>query len=497
MDEPLAQNGRGRINVSPLAHAGEAIEQGDLEQASGRAGDAENLLKRVAHEIEDLRRDPKALARRLAQRQESLRNETAEVIRPSRENPPQTPEGKAALADRLKPLFERQEAIARLTAAIPAPPAKEERARDAARKTARARDDLREPRPRDIEGHQTEARDALNRLADELPDPNQRRDRARQKLGEARARYSEIARDLEKHLRETAPKAGKPPDPVRRAAELAERVGPIVQKEREVAAMIAAIDPEPRALPQRDRAARRAVELADALETLRKQAPAAALLETKPDEPRPLVNWRLLGAFAMDAPAPFAVDKAIDLNAKHTDLKRQPAAWKPSAPVDPQGTIDLGQIYGRQDRLAAFGYLELNSRAARTARMLVGSDDTLTVWLNGKTVYDFRGSRSYGPATDRLDVALAAGINRIVVKCGNGNGEWKFSVALSQEDARPADKPAAELANTEPSFERLREALPALEIAARAALDRLQHKLDGSRRPPTTRRPSLPPTRVK
>ena len=63
--------------------------------------------------------------------------------------------------------------------------------------------------------------------------------------------------------------------------------------------------------------------------------------------------------------------------------------------------------------------------------MLIGSDDTLTVWLNGKTVYDFRGNRSYGPATDRVDVALVEGANRIVVKCGNINGEWKFSVAVT------------------------------------------------------------------
>ena len=53
--------------------------------------------------------------------------------------------------------------------------------------------------------------------------------------GEARSRYEEIARDLEKHLRETAPKPGQPHDPVRDAAELAERIMPLARREREVA----------------------------------------------------------------------------------------------------------------------------------------------------------------------------------------------------------------------------------------------------------------------
>ena len=206
---------------------------------------------------------------------------------------------------------------------------------------------------------------------------------------------------------------------------------PLAHREREVAELIKAIDPEPRAIPQRDRAARRAVELADAIETLRQQAPSPAALESKPDEPRPVAAWRIIGAFAIDAPRPFATDKPVDLAARYPDLKGQPAAWRPSAPVDSQGTIDLGQIYGRTDRLAAFGYSEISSSAARSARMLIGSDDTLTVWLNGKTVYDYRSSRSFNPATDRVDVSLLQGINRIVIKCGNTNGEWKFSLAMT------------------------------------------------------------------
>ena len=219
-------------------------------------------LDRLTRDVDDVRNDPKALTRRLVQRQENLKNETVEAVRASRDHPPQTPEGKAALTDRLKPLFERQEAISRLAAAITAPPEQKDVARDAAQKTARARDDMRETRVRDVEGHQNEARDALDRLADALPDANQRRDQVRQKLAEARSRYEEIARDLETHLRETAPKAGQPHDPVKSAALLARRIAPLARREREIAEALRAIAPEARAEPQRDRAAHRALEFA-------------------------------------------------------------------------------------------------------------------------------------------------------------------------------------------------------------------------------------------
>ena len=67
--------------------------------------------------------------------------------------------------------------------------------------------------------------------------------------------------------------------------------------------------------------------------------------------------------------------------------------------------------------------------------MVVGSDDTLTVWVNGKQVYDFADRRGFCPDQGRFDVTLQAGTNRILVRCGNRGGPWQFSVAVTA----PAD----------------------------------------------------------
>ena len=186
------------------------------------------------------------------------------------------------------------------------------------------------------------------------------------------------------------PRRGSRTIPSRAPPSWPQRVAPLARREREVAEALSAIDPEPRAVPQRDRAARRAVEFADALETLRQQAPTVAPLETKPDEPRPLAAWRVLGAFPIDSPPPFPIDKTIDLvrSTPTAKVSRPPGSHR--RPSTARAPSTSASSYGRDDKLAAFGYSEIPSPAARSARMLIGSDDTLTVWLNGKTVYDFR-----------------------------------------------------------------------------------------------------------
>ena len=418
----------------------ETIERGDVDQARERSREAENALNRLTRELEDIRNDPKALARRLAQRQEALRNETVEAVRETRDHPPQTPEGKATLANRLKPMTTRQEAIARLAATIPAPAEQKE-------VCASGRQDHR-PGPRRLARNRGRARSKATRTKPAMlstawptlcPTP------INAEIEPARS-STRHGRGPKRWPATSKPICARPPP---RPASLTIQAGLPLNSPSASHRWPAASERSPWlsprstpsrcAYPQRDRATRRALALADALENLRQQAPSPSTAETKPDEPRPLASWRVVGAFLIGDKDPFPIDRPVDLTAKYLDRKGQPTFWKPAVPVDDQGTIDLGQIYSKDDKLAAFGYTEIPSPASRTAKMLIGSDDTLTVWLNGKTVYDYREHRSYGPGTDHVDVSLNKGINRIVIKCGNVNGEWKFSVALSEDPARPGE----------------------------------------------------------
>ncbi len=465
VDEPLAENFRGRLNPQPLREAIAPIERGEIEQGRRKLEEAEAELRRVARDAEDAPADPRALAWRLRRRQEALARQVAEAVREIKGKDNPSAAEKATLAAALKPLAEEQAAILKLTEALKVDEPRKGAARDASQAVARALDNLRNARPREAEGRQEEAKQALNRLADALPDPWKRIEPAIKTLEEARRLTDEATRDLDNHLRETDPtRSDQNRDAAKDAAELARRLEPLAKKEAEAAAKLAEMDVPPRVEPQRRRAERRARAMADAMERLRKEATPLDKVSTAL---APIRDWRVVGPFKKDDRPPFPLDAPVKPDARFKGLKGQ-VSWKPAQGGD-KGKVDLGAIYSKDDNLGAFAVAEITSPEAGTARFAVGSDDTLIVWINGKQVYKLDGSHSYSPEQDRFEAVLSKGTNRIVVRSGNGNGEWQFGVQVAPPKA------PAELARVEA----MRRALPQVRAESRAALDRLGQKLYG------------------
>jgi len=286
VDAPLDQAGRGRLNTEPVHQAVGPIERGDLDQGRQQLDGAEAELRRLARDLEDAPGDLKALARRLARRQEQISHDVITALGEARNKNELPADERAALAARLKPLAESQKAVAGLAAAVldtkEAKDSKEAKAgpkfpRDAAEKaasiTARAAETTAAPEsPRETENQAHAARAALQRLANELPDAWKRREPVQRALSEAKRAADEAAREAERHLRETEQAADR--DPAKAADELARRLEPVSEKARQAADKLAAVEPGPRLEPQRDRAARRARALADAVEAARAPAPA-------------------------------------------------------------------------------------------------------------------------------------------------------------------------------------------------------------------------------
>jgi hypothetical protein len=83
------------------------------------------------------------------------------------------------------------------------------------------------------------------------------------------------------------------------------------------------------------------------------------------------------------------------------------------------------------------------------ARLEVGSDDAVKVWLNGQLVHEFRAVRAHEPLQDHVAVKLQAGWNTLLLKVVQASGGWGFSAALRSPDGQPltglkfqADAPA-------------------------------------------------------
>jgi hypothetical protein len=471
VDVVLEENGRGRVDVGAVKRPVEPLEQGQVEAALPQLEQAEAGLRRLARDLDELPGDARARARRLARRQEQIQQQAAAAAR----DVAGTPEAERPDAARaaLAPLAAAQRGLARAAAALAGetPPDRRAQAEEAARAATAAVDELEAGRHESAPGRLNEARGAFERLAEALPDASQSRQRARQALQEARGRLEGLIGEAERHARETQPPGASQGDPTAPARDLARRVEPLAAQAREVRAKLGEVAADPETDAARDRAAARVAGLERVLDAVKGLAP------TESEARRAATNasgWRVLGPFAFGAAPLFDVGGPIDVEAVHIGTDGQAATWT-DAPTGGAGEVDLRALLGegRSRNAAAFGVAEVVSPTAGRARLRLASDDTLTVWVNGRQVYDYGGMRAFngGDGREAVEVELEEGPNRVVVRCGNGEGEWKFAVAVEPPIAR-------ELAERLARVERLRQALPLIAGDARVAFDRVNEALD-------------------
>lgn len=146
----------------------------------------------------------------------------------------------------------------------------------------------------------------------------------------------------------------------------------------------------------------------------------------------PIMQWKLIGPFP-DNGKVHPPEKELKFDATYSggagDVK-----WKDrKADARFQGKINLLTLYNPNQDVVAYGYTEINSDSDREARLQLGSDDTITVWLNGVKVHEFLGTRAWKFDSDSVKISLKKGKNTLLIRCGQKSGDWAFNVGLSGE----------------------------------------------------------------
>jgi hypothetical protein len=87
-----------------------------------------------------------------------------------------------------------------------------------------------------------------------------------------------------------------------------------------------------------------------------------------------------------------------------------------------------GEVHGglQGDNSSTYLYRIVHARTARTARLYLGSDDAIKVWVNGAIVSSNKVTRGTAPDQDVVGVSLKAGDNALLLKIVNGGGESGF-----------------------------------------------------------------------
>ncbi len=172
----------------------------------------------------------------------------------------------------------------------------------------------------------------------------------------------------------------------------------------------------------------------------RKELPAGALPELRSiySAFQPIVSWHLIGPFRSNGKS-HPPEKELNFEAVYPGADKE-VRWQKDqkSPDKLHGMIDLDGKFSPNENVLVYGYAEIESSVARDATLLIGSDDTMKVWVNDKKVFEFNGNRGWSHDSDKANVKLEKGKNKLLIQCGNASGPWSFLVAYTAEGGKHA-----------------------------------------------------------
>lgn len=160
------------------------------------------------------------------------------------------------------------------------------------------------------------------------------------------------------------------------------------------------------------------------------------------ETPAPVLKWDLIGSFPKSGEnskqPDFKFQEAPDLS-QSFHVGTRSVGWQRIKTDDRDGRVSPANfLKGSRENVWCYAYAAVHRDEAGLATLQIGSDDQLTIWVNGKQVYDFNRNSGWSKDRDTISVDFAAGVNHLWLRCGNDGGPWDFSVAIGQRDAKLA-----------------------------------------------------------
>jgi hypothetical protein len=146
-------------------------------------------------------------------------------------------------------------------------------------------------------------------------------------------------------------------------------------------------------------------------------------------------TWYSVGPFEFAGEEAFdkalPPDKVVDLQATYTGKRGDKIAWQKWDGFRLGQVIDLKKRFPTAGNESAAMFLahEFVSPKAFTLPLSLGSDDTLTVYLNGKRILHENHNRGAAPDQDRVDMKITEGKNLLIIKVGQHAFDWAVYVA--------------------------------------------------------------------
>ncbi len=146
-----------------------------------------------------------------------------------------------------------------------------------------------------------------------------------------------------------------------------------------------------------------------------------------------VVAWQVSGPYTKDVQANELFDAPFA-----PEQEGQQAEWR-TMPVgtnaDQPWLIELDKVEGLAgDNRVAYLRTKVWSPKEQKARLELGSDDGVKVWLNGQLAHANNAERPVVPGQDTADVTLKEGWNPVLVKLTQSAGQWALCMRLRSPD---------------------------------------------------------------
>ena len=130
----------------------------------------------------------------------------------------------------------------------------------------------------------------------------------------------------------------------------------------------------------------------------------------------------------------FPPEKELDFNATYPGSIKD-VRWQ-TASVDNKGYLDFVKFFSPSDWVCAYACCKVTCPKATPAQLRLGTNDTVTLWLNGQQILSKNIERSAAPDSDILAVNLKKGENTILIKVCNTELNWGLYLRITDNSGQ-------------------------------------------------------------
>ena len=126
-------------------------------------------------------------------------------------------------------------------------------------------------------------------------------------------------------------------------------------------------------------------------------------------------------------------ENPLNLNETYKGVEDKAIRWR-EADTRTNGMLDLRANIGMNTSVVGYAVTYVYAPKAMDTVLLLGSDETVTVWLNGTEIHKKRVYRRITPDADTIPCQLKAGWNEVVCSVEQNGWTWALSLRFTDAD---------------------------------------------------------------